>query len=239
MKIFEGGMRHKSMAVSLLLLAWLPSIMYGQAHTGITRDEAIAMDRYFNSPQFPTLPINDPIALQLFFAQQVDCGPITRDLDLNGDLNNESYHYHSLAECDGANYVSSIKNQVGGNCTRWACTAALEVASSIVLRDQRPETLWHSILDWSPINLSESYTTIQTPGGDIFTNLSINGTVHDYYFPFHTRASSQSGTDFSDHWYRIEDAGYDQDACNHSTYGANYENNTQPSHSLKEKIRKS
>jgi len=58
------------------------------------------------------------------------------------------------------NHVSTVKLQIGGNCTRWSTNAALETALSIMLDGNRPPSSIRT--DWTPVYLSNSWTVVMT-----------------------------------------------------------------------------
>ena len=152
------------------------------------------------------------------------CQPVNRDIDTNSDLVPENYRLYSLADCNGTNYVSMVKEQVGGNCTRWSTTAAIESAVSVMLDSERPKNLDRA--DWSPVNLSNSWTTIMTAQDHnpyFLKNMSKNGTIPLFYFPFHTPDNANPGTvgetGWGEYWQRILNRNYFylSDACKQQT----------------------
>ena len=152
------------------------------------------------------------------------CQPVNRDIDTNSDRVPENYRLYSLADCNGTNYVSMVKQQVGGNCTRWSTTAAIESAVSVMLDSERPKNLDRA--DWSPVNLSNSWTTIMTSGANnpyFLENMSRNGTIPLFYFPFHTpdnaNPNTSGETGWGEYWHRILNRNYFylSDACKQQT----------------------
>ena len=150
--------------------------------------------------------------------QNIECQAINRDIDTDLDGTLEHYRLYSLADCNGTNYVSMIKNQVGGNCTRWSTTAALESAVSVMLDSERPEFLNRA--DWSPVNLSNSWTTIMTEQDHnpyFLENMSKNGTIPLFYFPFHTpdnaNPNTPGETGWEEYWQEILHHNYLSNAC--------------------------
>lgn len=71
----------------------------------------------------------------------------------------EEYAMVSFLECGGMNFVSPIKQQVGGTCGTYAKVASLETMLSISLASERQQaaTTDHPMDDFSPINLSEGF----------------------------------------------------------------------------------
>lgn len=155
------------------------------------------------------------------------CPPNVRDVDTDLDGVNEQYNLYSLTDCNGTNHVSTVKLQIGGNCTRWSTDAALETSLSIMLDANRPPS--SNRTDWTPVHLSNSWTVVMTeqsanPG--FIKNMSDNGTVPAYYFPFHTMpGTSIIGTDWEPHWNRIVGYPYHASSCNYPTAGIDYETN--------------
>ncbi len=155
------------------------------------------------------------------------CQPVNRDIDTNSDLIPEHYRLYSLADCNNeANYVSMVKEQVGGNCTRWSTTAAIESAVSVMLDSKRPGA---DKTDWSPVNLSNSWTTIMTTQAanpNFLRNMSKNGTIPLFYFPFHTpdnaNPNTPGETGWEEYWQRILKHKYLSRACKEQT-GSDFE----------------
>ena len=155
------------------------------------------------------------------------CQPVSRDIDTNSDGTFEHYRLYSLADCNNeANYVSMVKEQVGGNCTRWSATAAIESAVSVMLdRAKRGADK----TDWSPVNLSNSWTTIMTTQAanpNFLRNMSKNGTIPLFYFPFHTpdnaNPNTPGETGWEEYWQRILKHKYLSRACKEQT-GSDFE----------------
>lgn len=85
------------------------------------------------------------------------CQPTTINLDIDGDGSNESYQMVSLANCNGRNYVTPEKDQVGGTCQTYSHTAAIEAMMGVRLAQALPTTSDHPALDFSPVAFSEAY----------------------------------------------------------------------------------
>ena len=155
------------------------------------------------------------------------CTPVLRNIDTDLDGLDEQYNLYSLSDCGGTNHVSTVKLQIGGNCTRWSTDAALETALSIMLDGNRPPS--SNRTDWTPVHLSNSWTTVmteQSPNPGFIKNMNDNGTIHAYYFPFHTMPGMWDiGTDWEPHWNRIVGYPYRSHSCNYTTAGIDYETN--------------
>lgn len=192
--------------------------------TGITQEEAEAMLEYYNDPDFPEY--QEDSIFKFPHPSDISCGPVMRQVDTDGDGATEDYALYSLADCGGVNYVSRIVSQVEGNCIRWASTGALEASISVMLKDFRPGSSPNS--GWSPVNLSESWTTVMTGSDDnpdFLGNMSEHGTTHGYYFPFHTTVKDEQGTDWETHWNKILKQSYSFPECNTAVFGFDYEKN--------------
>ena len=155
------------------------------------------------------------------------CTPVLRNIDTDLDGLDEQYNLYSLSDCGGTNHVSTVKLQIGGNCTRWSTDAALETALSIMLDGNRPPS--SNRTDWTPVHLSNSWTTVmteQSPNPGFIKNMNDNGTIHAYYFPFHTMPGMWDiGTDWEPHWNKIVGYPYRSHSCNYTTAGIDYETN--------------
>ncbi|MDF1499961.1 MAG: hypothetical protein P1P76_05800 [Anaerolineales bacterium] len=86
------------------------------------------------------------------------CEPIIVQGDFFGDDGvDETYHMVSLLECNGTNYVSTVKDQEGDTCGSYARMATLETMLGVRYDHLRPETPDHPRLDFLPINFSEGF----------------------------------------------------------------------------------
>jgi hypothetical protein len=121
------------------------------------------------------------------------CAPRVIKADLVPEIDGaEQYMMVSLLDCNGINYVTPVKHQVGGSCGTFAETAAMEIqlARFILPQEERPVTVYHPIDDFSPINLSEGsrlYSAFISPdSAPVITapeNRTWFGTTLDQYFP--------------------------------------------------------
>jgi hypothetical protein len=121
------------------------------------------------------------------------CAPKVIEVDLAPEIDGaEQYMMVSLLDCNGVNYVTPVKDQVGGSCGTYAETAAMEIqlARFILPQEERPVTIYHPIDDFSPINLSEGYRLysafISPDSAPVITapnNRTWFGTTLNEYFP--------------------------------------------------------
>lgn len=170
-----------------------------------TVEEQIANQEFVFQPSLdlqveedvPVLPANamiNPI--------EGGCSPVRFLADIveaNGNTGqdgvDEEYGLISFLECNGKNYVSPVKDQVGGTCGTYTKVAALEIKLSAIYTTEREMAITadHPIDDFSPINLSEGfdlYTLVTahskdnqpeiTGQGD---NNKWRGAALDFYYP--------------------------------------------------------
>ena len=84
-------------------------------------------------------------------------------LDSSGKIGqNNKHEYYSMVsflDCNGINYVSPVKDQVGASCGTYAATAALEIMLGFTFQEERQPAITtdHPLNDLLPINLSEGY----------------------------------------------------------------------------------
>lgn len=88
-------------------------------------------------------------------AKNISCASQSIKLDMNQDGKKSDYDMVSLLDCNGRNYVTPEKSQRGGVCMTYSHVAALETALSIILDKERKATPDHTLLDFSPVELSE------------------------------------------------------------------------------------
>ncbi|MGI6394789.1 MAG: hypothetical protein ACOX2F_08735 [bacterium] len=216
----------KKILFFLLAFIFCFNVIAEEEFQGHSVEDAVEKLLHYNDPLFPRYQPSN--IFKFPHPPGFSCQPIPRSLDINGDGIDESYALHSLADCNGTNHVSSIKDQVAGNCTRWASTAAIETAVSVILDSERPVALYRSRADWSPVNLSESWTVIMNNDEDnpeFLEDMANNGTLSGFYFPFHTKAGSNRGTDWEDHWNRLKIFRYVSPECKNPVFGTDYEKN--------------
>ena len=164
--------------ITTILILVLNFFCFAENFTFMSYEETETLQNYYNNPLFPTF-ITTPV-----FPLGLNCKSEIIQHNIGGHVSN--YVHYSLANCNGKNYVSSIKTQIGGNCTKWATTAATEIVISTLLDNY----IQSNLNKWSPVNLSEAWTVVTTT--NFYDNygclekMSERGTVHDYYFPFYS-----------------------------------------------------
>lgn len=145
------------------------------------------------------LPI---VTADMFVAENLRCTPLQFVTDIvdqygveGADGVDETYTMVSFLECNGANYVSSVKLQVGGTCGTYARVAHLETVLALTYPYLRHAAITpdHPADDFMPINLSEGYSMYsrltryaqddlpEIRGTD--DDMSWRGSSLDYYFP--------------------------------------------------------
>ena len=201
--------------ITIILILVLNFFCFAENFTYMSYEETEKLQNYYNNPLFPTF-INTPV-----FPLGLNCKSEIIQHNIDGHVSN--YVHYSLANCNGKNYVSSIKTQIGGNCTKWATTAATEIVISTLLDNY----IQSNLNKWSPVNLSEAWTVVTTT--NFYDNygclekMSERGTVHDYYFPFY----SSQDTDPSDsdillgwisYWNEIKSYNYYSPECKTETH---------------------
>jgi len=105
--------------------------------------------------------------LTMMSAAPTRCEPVTLYADIvnadgetKKDNLKETYTMVSYLECNGKNYVSPVKDQVGGTCGTYASNAVIETMLGFAFEDQRQPAITadHAESDFLPINLSAGYT---------------------------------------------------------------------------------
>ena len=213
--------------IIIMLILLLNFVCYADEFTYMSPEEAEALVNYYNSPTFPIFTFQDSQDLNTGIECQSD--PIEHIID-NVPL---KYVHYSLANCkrnnsnNRKNYVSSIKSQIGGTCTKWAATAATEIVVSTLLDDY----IQPNVTKWSPVNLSEAWTVITTNDymtyNSFFDEMSKKGFVHDYYFPFYSEENPEIFGDdrWKNYWDEVKSYGYSSPECNTATNGTGYNTN--------------
>ena len=192
--------------------------------------EAASFINYCNNPAFPQLTLQDILTMPIQPELSVCQSAITYHTIENVT---HPYIHYSLANCNGKNYVSSIKSQIGENCSRWAATATVEILLSTKLKNYIPVNTQFNAPNWSPVNLSEAWNIITTKPflfqskEDFFSKMSEKGFVHDYYFPFYNEQYTGvfGNNRWKNYWEEINSYGYSSPECNTATHGADYNAN--------------
>jgi hypothetical protein len=85
------------------------------------------------------------------------CLPKIVSLDLNGTQTPENFVMVSLLDCNGVNYVTPVKAQMGGTCQNYSATANVEIELAKRLQSKIKKLPSYSPAAFPNINLSEIY----------------------------------------------------------------------------------
>ena len=212
--------------ITMMLILVLNFLCYADGFTYMSYEEAEKLLNYYNNPTFPTFsPIPN-------FFLDFECESGITQYTIDGDTSD--YVHYSLANCNknnnnnSKNYVSNIKNQIGGTCSKWAATAAIETKISTLLDSH----IQVNTQKWSPVNLSEAWTIVTTENDfgneELLIKMSEKGTVHGYYFPFYSKQNNDpqgNPIGWENYWNEIKSYNYYSPECNVETSGTNYTNN--------------
>ena len=209
--------------ISMMLILVLNFICFAEEYTYMSYEEAEKILNYYNSPTFPKYYWKDNNDETEPSGLLCKSEPINHSID---SVDSKYVHY-SLANCNGKNYVSNIKQQIGGNCPKWAVTAAIETKISTLL-DNYIDYIQPSVTKWSPVDLSEAWTTVTTENRNnnntVLTKMLTTGTVHDYYFPFYNSQDKDVSNNllgWISYWDEIKAYNYVSPECNTETYAIN------------------
>ena len=212
--------------ITMILILVLNFLCFAENYTYMSYEEAEELLNYYNNPTFPTF---SPIQNWLL---DFKCESGITQYTIDGDTSD--YVHYSLANCNknnnnnSKNYVSNIKDQIGGTCSKWAATAAIETKISTLLDSY----IQANTQKWSPVNLSEAWTIVTTENDfedkALLIKMSEQGTVHGYYFPFYSKQNNDpqgNPIGWENYWNEIKSYNYYSPECNIETSGTNYTNN--------------
>ncbi len=125
----------------------------GQAIPGMSQAEAFKFQQWSATlPSFSKAITGGPLFPNL------QCQQVPLELELTGKVGEapKKYSMVSLLNCNGRNWVSRIKSQVGGTCQDFAWTGAMESMVARAFDSYRPANKSpYGSLDMAPVDLSE------------------------------------------------------------------------------------
>ena len=209
--------------ITAILILVLNFLCFAEDFTYMSYEEAEKLLHYYNSPTFPTFHLTHASESPDEAALCSKSEPVKHPIDSA----ESKYVHYSLANCNGKNYVSSIKNQgASGTCSKWSSTAAMEIFISTMLDPY----IKPNVKKWSPVDLSEAWTIVTTEktfsDRPLLIEMSEKGTVHGYYFPFYLPQDKDPNDNdtllgWISYWNEIKSYNYGSKECNAETHEIN------------------